>query len=138
ARELVGEGVHLVVQTDALQDVIRTALLLGPGKSQDVLDERDVLEDGLAGDETEILEHDADRAAEVRHLRRRQHPDVAPVDEDLARGRRLLAEEELQERRLPRARGAGQEDELSALDRAGDVHQGVAKAAVLLADPEEL
>ncbi len=58
----------------------------------------------------------------------RQHADVAAVDEDLPGGRRLLAEEQLQERRLAGARGARQEDELARLDRARDVDQRVAEA----------
>src|SRR6185369_10825992 len=93
---------------------------------------------GLARDQPEVLEHDADRAAEVRDLGGREHPDVPPVDDDLARRWRLLAEEELEQRRLAGAGGARQEDEFPALDLARDLGQGVPETAVLLRDVVEI
>ena len=105
-----------MVKADAFQDLVGAAALFRARESQHVLDERDVLEDSLASDQLEVLEDDADRAPEMRDPRSGQLPDVAAVDEDLSRGGFLLACQQLQERRLARARGAGQEDELPALD----------------------
>jgi hypothetical protein len=67
-----------------------------------------------------------------------EHADIAAVDQDLSGGRRLFAEEELQEGRLSRAGGARQKDELAPVDRAGHFGQRVPEPAVLLGDPEEL
>jgi hypothetical protein len=127
-----------VVQSHALQDLVGPAPLLGARQSEHVLDEGDVFEDGLARDQPEVLEDDADRTAKVRHLGGGEHPDVASVDHDLAGRGSLLSEEELQERRLAGAGRARQEDELPALDLARHFGQGVPEAAVFLRDVVEL
>src|SRR5262249_9857584 len=138
SREILGVGVHLVVEAHALQDLVGAAALLGPGKPQHALHERDVLEDGLSSDQPEVLEDDADRSAKIGNLRARQHPDVPAVDDDLPGAGRFLPEEELEQRRLAGAGGARQKDELSALDLAGDVRRGGAEAPVLLRDVVEV
>jgi hypothetical protein len=54
--------------------------------------------------------------------------DVAAADQDLPAGRRLGAEEQLEQRALPRSGRPGQPDELALLDAQRDVieHRGVA------------
>ena len=63
-----------------------------------------------------------------------QPADVAARDEDPARGRDLVAQQELQERRLPRARGADEEDELALGDLQGELTEGDDVAFVRLGD----
>ena len=64
--------------------------------------------------------------------------DVLSADEDLPAGRLLRAEEQAQERALPRARRAGEPDELALVDLQGDVVQHRRVAGVGLLDVEEL
>ena len=63
--------VHPVLQADPLQHLERLALLHGVGDAEHAHHEGDVLEDGQARDEPEVLEDEADRAAVGLHLRRR-------------------------------------------------------------------
>ena len=123
ARELQRVGVHLVVQPHRLQGREGAPLLLLGGHGQDAQHEGDVLQDRLALQELEILEDDADRAAQLRDLALGDGGDVAAPDQDLPLRRQLLAEDQLQEGRLARARGAGEEAELALLDVQGDVGQ---------------
>src|SRR6266545_4503758 len=138
SRKILRRGVHLVVKADSFQDLVRAAPLLRPRKPEHVLHEGDVLEDRLARDEPEVLEDDPDGPPEVRDLRRGEHPDVTPVDDDLTGRGRLFPEEKLQESRLSRAGRARQKDELAALDVARDFGQSVPEPPVLLGDLVEL
>src|SRR5260370_40031083 len=106
------------METDALQDLIGAALLLGPRQAEHALNEGDVLEPRFPRDQLEVLKDHADRAAKVGDLGIGQHGDVAAVDEDLSGGRRFGAKQELQESRLARSGRTGQENELPTVDRA--------------------
>src|SRR5262249_15297059 len=64
--------------------------------------------------------------------------DVPAVDDDLSLRRQLVPEEQAEERRLSRARRAGQEDELALRDRERDVGERVPVAAVFLRKVEDL
>jgi hypothetical protein len=101
--------------------------------------ERDVLVDGLVGQQTEVLEHRADLSPQVWHLPRRQLRQVASGDVHGAVRGLLLPQHELQERRLTRPRGTDQEDELASLDLERDVAQRWARRFVVdLGDVLEL
>ena len=80
ARELLGIGVHPVLQPDPLEHLERLALLRRDGHAEHARHERDVLEDGLARDELEILEDEADDAAVACTCARRQRREVAAAD----------------------------------------------------------
>ena len=68
------------------------------------------------------------------HLPVRQARDVAAGDDDAPAGRRLLAEQQAQERRLARARRSDEEDELALLDVDGHVAERDDVALVDLGD----
>src|SRR6266511_3542498 len=82
--------------------------------------ELDVLEDREDRDEVEGLEDEADRPEpEVRECPLGEPSGVPPVHDDRPRGRRVYAADEVEERRLPGARRAGDGEELALphLDR---------------------
>src|SRR5581483_1428204 len=83
----------------------------------------DVLVDRLVGQQLVVLEDATDVAAQLRHLPRREARDVAARDDDPAVGRPVLAQQQAEERRLPGARRADEEDELALLH----VHRDVAE-----------
>ncbi len=88
--------------------------------------------------QTEVLEDDAHGPPElvdpvVRHLQ-----DVHPVDDDLASGGQDLPEDDLEEGRLARAAGSGNEMEIPAPDLEVDVRQGPLGGLVLLRDVKQL
>jgi hypothetical protein len=138
AREPQRIRVHLVMEAHRLQRRERApALLLGRHR-QDAQHERDVLQDGLALEQLEVLEHHADRPPQLRDLVVRDRGHVAPADQDLALRGQLLAEDQLEEGRLARAGGPGQEAELALADVERDVRKSRALPVVLLVDVEGL
>ena len=78
----------------------------------------------LFGQEPEVLEDGADLAAQPRHLPAGEPVDLLAGDVDPAAGRSRLAQHQPQERRLARAGGADEEDELALLDVDGHVVEG--------------
>src|SRR5690606_20587309 len=102
-----------------------------PGK------EVDILEDRLAVDQPEVLEDDADRAAQEWDLAAGDRRDVAPVDDDLAVAGSLLAKDQAQQGCLAGAGCSGEETELSLLDCEGDVLERDLAGRVALGDVEE-
>ena len=62
ARHLFRIGIHPVLQADPLQHLKRLALLRRERQAEHAHDEGDVLEDGEARDEAEVLEDEADAA----------------------------------------------------------------------------
>ena len=70
-------------------------------------------------------------------LRRGHAGQVAAVDDHLAGGRQLVADQELEQRRLAGARRADQEDELALAEGEVDVAQGDLAVGVGLADAAE-
>ena len=109
------------------------------GHAEDAQDEGHVLEDGLALEELEVLEDDADRAAQLRDLAVGDGGDVAPAHQDLALRGQLLAEDELEERRLARARTARSGSRTRPCSTLqGHVGERHRLAVVLLVDVEGL
>ena len=133
-RQLGREVVGLLGEADEVEDLrhLRAHDVLRPADHLER--ERDVLVDRLVGEQLEVLEDAADVAPQLRHLPRAEAPDVAARDEDPARGRDLVAQQQLQERRLPRARGPDEEDELALQDLEGEVAEGDDVAFVDLGD----
>ena len=84
---------------------------------------RDVLVHGPVRHEAEVLEHHADVAAQVGNAVLGEPRDVATAEEDAAVVHGLGAVDQLEERALARARRAGDEDELAALDGQVDAAQ---------------
>src|SRR4029077_14164578 len=106
--ELGRKSVHAMGETYPTERVIgKPPLLLGI-EAEDARQIAHILEDGLAADESEVLEHAADAAPQVGNLAIRDRGDVAPVDDDLAVARRLFAEDETQQRRLAGAGGSSE------------------------------
>ena len=116
-----GKRGHLVGEPDEREHLghlaadVRRALALHLERVGDVLGRRAVAQ------ELEVLEDAADVAAQQRHLRVLEPGQVAAADEDPARARLELLQEQADHRRLAGAGGADDEDELALLDHEGDV-----------------
>jgi hypothetical protein len=89
-------------------------------------------------DQPEILEDDADAAAEAGQALTRQRHHILPEQADDAAARPLGKVEELQERGLSRARCAGQEIEAAAMQGEADVRQRFTVQTIAQADIFEL
>ena len=83
--------------------------------------EGDVLEDGLVGQQAEVLEDGAHLPSQRRDLPAGQPVEVLAEDVHGPGGRALLAQHQPQQRRLAGAGGADEEDELTLLDLEGAV-----------------
>ncbi len=125
---------HAVAEPDVLQHPHGDALCipLAPG---DVDAERDVLEGAQPGEEVEGLEDEADvPPAEGCEPGSRGARDVGAGDDDATARRRVERADEVEQRRLPAARRAEDDDELALADpqvdalerRHGDVAELVA------------
>src|SRR3954471_18328949 len=95
--------------------------------------ERDILGHSLRRQELEVLEDDADLAAELRHPSARELPDVFAVDDDAAGRGELFADEEADERRFAGTGRADEEAEVAAIDLQVDVAQRIRSVRVALA-----
>ena len=93
-------------------------------------DERHVLVDRTGGDEPEVLEDHADASSKVGHLPGGEGAQVPPVDEDLAGGGHLLADDQLKEGAFARSRGSGDEAELARMNDEVHIAEGEGFAAV--------
>ena len=91
-----------------------------------VLGDEEVLEDGEAADEADVLEGAADAAD--RALVGPQVGHVLAADADVARGRRVEAGHAVEERGLAGAVGADEADDLVLVDGEADVLQGLQAA----------
>src|SRR5256886_7075021 len=96
---------------------------LALGRPQPTENEGDVLVDGTDREELRVLEDDADRPPERGHLAALEPPEVMAEHGDVALRGELVTVEEPQQRRLARAGGSGEDDELALVDREGDVAQ---------------
>ena len=96
--------------------------------------ERHVLPDRLGRQQLEVLEDDADLAPHLGHLPSPEPGDILAVEDDLATGRELVADQQLDERRLARARRTDEEDEVALGDDEVDVAQGELAVRVRLRD----
>ena len=94
--------------------------------------EADVLGHRHVREQRVVLEHHADLALVRRQARQR-----LALEQDLAGGRRLEAGEHHQRRRLARARGPEQRQELAALDVEMEIVDDARDAVVGLADADE-
>src|SRR5205085_49208 len=134
ARELVRIAVELLAQTDELEDLRHARVHDALRLPDHVERERDVLEDGLVGEELEVLEHRPDVPAEVRDLPGVHAVEALSGDEDLSLRRLLLLQQQPDERRLARAGGSDDEDELALLDLDVDAVEGRNRAPIDLGD----
>src|SRR5438309_2304945 len=81
-------------EADQLEDLRDARVDRALGLADHVERERDVLEDGLVGQELEVLEDGPDVPPQVRDLPRAHPLQPFARDEDLALGRLLLLEQE--------------------------------------------
>src|SRR5262249_55216665 len=133
-RQLRREAVSLLGQTDEVEDLRHLGAddVLRPADHLER--ERDVLVDRLVREQLEVLEDTADVAAQLRNLPSAEAADVAPGDEHTTSGRDLVTKQQLEERRLPRARRAHEEDELALQDLEREIAQCDHVALVDLVD----
>ena len=113
-RRQADEGEHAV---DGRPDLLAR-------RAGDLEREGDVLADGLRRQELEVLEDDPDLAPHLGHLATPEPGDVLAVEDDLAAGRQLVADEQLDQRRLAGAGRADEEHEVALGDDQVDVAQG--------------
>jgi hypothetical protein len=140
AGEPVGILAGLVRQPEARQQLARLRVGLGPRLPQHLSRrQRDVLEDGHMREEIEGLEDDPDVPPHAVRVHSRRG-DLLALDEDAPRGDRLGQVDAPEKRRLSRARGANQADDLvlgegqvDALQHLGSV-EGLAQGF----DPKSL
>ena len=135
SRELVRHPLLLAGQAHQGEHLRHRLLYEGAGGADHLQGEGDVLEDGLARKQAEVLEHGADVTAEVGNLATGQRAQVTSEHDDATVARHLLAQDEAQTRRLPRSRRADEEDELAAEHLEVDVvERGALGAAIALGD----
>ena len=120
AGQLIGQTPALGLEPDELEHVRHTLLDLLLRRADDAHGERDVLIDGLVADEAEILEDDAERAAQIRHGAAAELFNGKAVDERAAGGRAELGREDLDDGGFAGAGRADQEDKFPIVDLHGD------------------
>jgi len=96
--------------------------------------EGDVLRDGAGREQLEILEDDADEAAEIRDLRVAELRHVLVVDDHPAGRRELIADQQPDERRLAGAGRPDEECEVALVDGEVNVLQRRGPVRVALTD----
>ena len=84
AGQFVGEALFLAVESDHLQDFRHDGLDVTAGLPDHLKRESHVLEHGLVRQQSEVLEHRADLATQLRHPPRRQLADVLAGHPDRA------------------------------------------------------
>src|SRR6266850_5615255 len=94
---------------------------VAPGRPQHAEHEGHVLEDGAAGQELRVLEHDADGAPQARDLGAAEGGDVEARHVNVALGGHFGRVEEPKQGGLARPTGAAQDDELPLGDMEGHV-----------------
>src|SRR5919204_571790 len=137
AGELVGIRVHARAEPDEVQHLGHLAADRGPVLALHLERVGDVLGRGAVRQQLEVLEDTAHVSAQKRHLRALEPREVAPADDDAARRRLQLLQEEANHRRLPRPGGADDEDELPLLDHEAHVLERLHPEVVLLRDALE-
>ena len=121
--KLFGQRIEPVVQPDGAQRLVRELLLIPRRQTEDGHDEREILEDRHALDQLEVLEHHADLPAKMRQLLPPDGREVPARDDDLPLARLDLLEDQLEDGRLARTAGTGEEYELPLVDLERDVAQ---------------
>ncbi len=124
ARQLGRIAVALVGQADHVEQRLDAAPDAGTVGAEDLEGQRHVVEDGARGQQVEVLEDHADRAA-----RRPQRPlveraDVDAVDDDPARGRLLQPVDEPDQGRLAGPAAADDAHDLAARHGQVDAVEG--------------
>src|SRR4029078_2225731 len=99
-RQLIGEVVSAVRKTDERERALGFLAHLFTGVSGDEKREADILRDGLAREELEVLEHDANATSQLRHGSSAHPDDVLAVDPHAAGRGKLFADEKTDEARL--------------------------------------
>ena len=127
-----------VLQADHPQHPNQTGLVLGFGNAGDLQGQGCVLEYTLALNELEVLEDHAHGASKIRNLVRRQHGQVAAVDQYLTLRGEFFTKQKLEQGTLSRSAGPRQEDELALLDVEGDIRQGVDARGISFCNVVEL
>jgi len=125
ARQLFGERIHAMLQADPLQHLKGLALLGGHRQTENTHHERDVLKYREPGDEPEVLEDEADAAAERLDLRRPERAQVAAEHLQVAAARQLLTKEKTEKGRFAGAARPRQKDELAFVDGEGKIAESV-------------
>src|SRR5438309_9726071 len=115
-RELRGVGLSPRRQPDDAERVEDALGDLAPGCAEHAQDEGDVLVDGADGQQLGVLEDDADRAAERRHLRAPQGHQIVAKNLDVALGEQVISVEEAEQRGLAGPARACQDHELALGD----------------------
>ena len=124
AGHLVGEVPGPVAEAELVQGLERGQVRLAHGGAVELERQRHVLRRGEPGQQVEVLEDVADRAAAQLGLGAAGHPQrVLAVDEDGARGRLLQRAGDRQQRGLAGPGRAHDGDHLAGLDGEGDVAQ---------------
>ncbi len=119
-----------MLQANPLEDLECAAPLLCGRDTEHFRHERDVLEDGAARNQLEVLEDETDTAAIFLDLATIECGQVLAVDKDLALTRSLLQEQQPEKRRFAGTARAGQKDEFSFLNGERQVTQSVQAAAI--------
>src|SRR5256885_698938 len=102
AGELIGEVIASLREPDQRKGALGLLARLFFGVTRDQERETDVLGDRSSREELEVLEDDADPAAQLGDSRTAHPDDVLPIDPDPARRGELIADEKADERRLSR------------------------------------
>ena len=118
-----GKRAHLVREADHVQDLRHLAPDRVRALALHLERVGDVLRRGSVRQQLEVLEDTGDVPAQLRDLAARQADEVASRDDDPARGRLELLQQEAHDGRLPRARRADDEDELALVDDERDIRQ---------------
>ena len=121
-------------EADQREDPVHRRLDPAARRAGHLQGERDVLPDRLRREELEVLEDDPDLATHLRDLAARQPGEVLAVEDDVAAGRDLVADEQLDERGLARAGRADEEHEIPFRDGQVHVAQRDLAVRVLLGD----
>ena len=116
AGEFVREAVFLAFEADGLEDLGHGVADDAAALADDLHGEGDVGEHGFLRQQAEVLEHDADPAAEPGHAPAGDVGDVLAGHVDGAGGGAVLFEDEAQEGRFAGAGGADEEGEFATVD----------------------
>src|SRR5436190_282587 len=119
AGELVGVVVDLRLQPDQAEDLRHLPADLAPRPAGDLEGVGDVVVDAAVGEQLEVLEDAADPPAQERDLPGTDLVDVATRDQDVPAGGLDLADQGLDQGRLPATGGTDDERELPAIDGEG-------------------
>ena len=134
ARELIGVVVQLRRQAGEAQDVGHLVAHVAARSAGHLQRVGHVVVDRPVREQLEVLEDDPEVAAVVRDLLARDLGEVASRDGDRAVGRLDLLDQQPHDRRLARAGGADEEDELAGKHGERGVLEAEVSAGVLLGD----